>query len=72
MITVNLPADLERQFEDLAAKAGKTPEACAQEAVLEYLQDLEDYFIAEERMKNFDPSTASTLEDVEKELGLAD
>ena len=71
MITINLPSNLEARFEQLANKSGKTMECCAEEAVLEYLQDLEDYFIAEERMTNFDSTKATTLEELEKELGMA-
>lgn len=72
MITVNLPSNIEERLELLANKSGKTKESCAEEAILEYLQDLEDYFIAEERIQSFAPNTATTLEELEKELGLAD
>ena len=72
MITVQLSDELEKQFERLSIKSGKNKEWCAREAILDYLQDMEHYFIAEERMMHFIPDAATTLEDLEKELGLAD
>ncbi|MBP1151057.1 MULTISPECIES: ribbon-helix-helix protein, CopG family [Methylocaldum] len=41
MITVNLPNNLETRLDELAKKAGKTKEACAEEAIVEYVQQIE-------------------------------
>lgn len=72
MITVSLPNNLEARLDELAKKSGKTKEDCAQEAVLEYLQDLEDYFNAKEIMKGIKEGREKTtpLSEVMKDYGL--
>ena len=58
------------KVERLARATGLTKTALVREAILEHIDDLEDYFLAEARARK-NRKTIS-LEDVERELGLAD
>jgi RHH-type rel operon transcriptional repressor/antitoxin RelB len=72
--SVQLPQDAEKRLEDLARKTGRSKEDYITEAVLEYLDDLEDIYLAEqalERIRWGEEQTYS-LEKVERELGLGD
>ena len=72
--SIQLPQDVEKRLEDLARKTGRSKEAYITEAVLEYLDDLEDIYLAEqalERIRRGEERTYS-LEEVERELGLGD
>jgi RHH-type transcriptional regulator, rel operon repressor / antitoxin RelB len=72
MLALRLPADLEARLTALAEKTGRTKSFYARAAIEEYIEDLEDYFLAEERMKNFKPEDAIPLEQIMAELGLED
>lgn len=52
MLAINIPPDIEVRLTELAAKAGRSREHVVQEALLTYLEDLEDAFIAIERLKS--------------------
>jgi RHH-type rel operon transcriptional repressor/antitoxin RelB len=53
---------------------GRTKTFYAREAILEHLDDLEDLYLAEQRLLDIRSGKSRTysLEEVEKELGLAD
>lgn len=70
MLAVRLPDDVEQRIEALARQTGRTKSFYVREALVEYLDDLEDYYLAEARQKKSKPGIP--LEDVERELGLAD
>ncbi|MBX3570659.1 MAG: ribbon-helix-helix protein, CopG family [Rhizobiaceae bacterium] len=69
MLTVSLPVELEERLEAVARKAGRNTHDIALEAILEEIQDLEDGFLALERMKSGD-AEFYTLEEVRERLGL--
>ncbi len=50
MLTLRLPAEIEKRLEELAAKTGRTKSFYAREAILTHLDDLEDASIAGERL----------------------
>ena len=50
MLAIELPADVEARLEALARATGRTGASHAREAILEYLEDLEDARIAEKRL----------------------
>lgn len=52
MPAINVPPDIEERLTTLATKAGRSREDVVQEALLTYLEDLEDAFIAIERLKS--------------------
>ena len=72
MLAVRLDKELEKRLERLAAKTGRTKTFYAREAIEAHLDDLEDFFLAEERLKDFRSEDAIPLAEVEKRLGLAD
>lgn len=72
MLALRLPPDLEARLTELAEKTGRTKSFYARAAIAEYIEDLEDYFLAEERMKTFKPADAIPLDQVMKNLGLDD
>jgi RHH-type rel operon transcriptional repressor/antitoxin RelB len=74
MLAIRLPEDIELRLGALAKKTGRTKTFYAREAILEYLDDLEDLYLAEKRLTNIQRGKTKTmkLDDVEHELGLAD
>ncbi|MEQ5803874.1 DUF6290 family protein [Halomonas sp. H10-9-1] len=73
MLAIRLPSDIEERLDALAKATGRTKTYYAREAILEHLEDLEDTYLAEqtlERLRSGDEATHS-LDDVERELGLA-
>ena len=72
--SVRLPEEVERRLEALAAETGRTKAFYIREAILEYLEDMEDVFLAEKRLEDLRTgrSRTYTLEEVERSLGLAD
>ena len=70
-LSVRLPEDVETRLEALARKTGRTKTFYIREAVFEHLEDLEDYYLALERMQNPEGKAVS-LEDVIARLGLDD
>ena len=51
MLTVRLPADLEKRLTRLAKKTGQTKAFYAREAMLRHIEDFEDYYIAKRRLQ---------------------
>ena len=74
MLAIRLPSDIEERLERLAKATGRTKTYYAREAILEHLDDLEDLYLAEQRLVDHRAgrSQTCTLEEVERELGLAD
>ena len=68
MLAIRLPKDVEARLTDLATKTGRTKTYYAREAILEYIDDLEDIYLVLNRIKK--PGHRMTMEEVEKELGL--
>lgn len=68
MLAIRLPDDIEERLEVLANETGRTKTALAREAILEYIDDLEDYYLAEARARK--NRKTIPLADVERELGL--
>ena len=70
MLSVEISKDEEKRLEDLAQKTGKTKDYYVKKAIHEFLEDLEDYNLAVERLETIEETY--TLAEVEAELGLAD
>ena len=70
MIAVRLPPEVERRLEKLARKTGRSKTFYVREAILQHLEDLEDYYLAVQRIEENLPGVP--LEEVERRLGLAD
>lgn len=70
MLAVRLSADVEKRLEALAARTGRTKTFYAREAIEAHLEDLEDFYLAEERMKEFRDEEGIPLEQLKRELNL--
>jgi RHH-type rel operon transcriptional repressor/antitoxin RelB len=72
MLAVRLDKNLEERLERLAAKTGRTKTFYARAAIEAHLDDLEDFFLAEERLRGFRSEDVIPLADLKAELGLGD
>ncbi|TGX53604.1 TraY domain-containing protein [Sphingomonas gei] len=53
MLAVRLDAETEARLDALAARTGRTKTFYAREAILAHLDDLEDFYLAKERLRSF-------------------
>ena len=74
MLALRLPKDIEQRLEALAKRTGRSKSFYAREAILEHLDDLEAAYLSDEILKRVDAGEERTytLDELEKELGLAD
>ncbi|MGA7341510.1 MAG: DUF6290 family protein [Terracidiphilus sp.] len=74
MLAIRLPEEIEKRLDALAKASGRTKTFYAREAILAYLDDLEDYYIAKERLADIRAgrSTTVSLEEVMKRHGMVD
>jgi len=68
MIAIRLPAEIDDRLTALAKRTGRTKTYYAREAILRHIEDLEDIYIAVERLER--PGRRLSMEEAEKELGL--
>ena len=68
MLTIRLPAAIEKRLTALAKATGRTKTFYVLEAILEHLDDLEDLYLAESRVAQ--NSAAIALEEVMKRYGM--
>jgi RHH-type rel operon transcriptional repressor/antitoxin RelB len=74
MLAIRLPADIENRLETLAKATGRSKTFYARQAILEHLEDLEDLYLAEQRLIDIRAGKTKTipLEDVMKAYDLED
>jgi RHH-type rel operon transcriptional repressor/antitoxin RelB len=74
MLALRLPEDIERRLVALAKRTGRSKSFYAREAILEHLDDLEAAHLADELLQRVESGKEKTytLDELEKELGLAD
>ncbi len=72
MLSIRLPDDIETRLETLATQTGRTKSYYVKEALMSYLDDLEDFYLAEQRMQRFDDSQAIPLAELVEKYGVAD
>ncbi len=70
MLALRLPADIEQRLTDLATKTGRSKSFYAREAILEHLEELEDAYLAAERLET--PIERWSQKDLEAGLDLDD
>ena len=72
MLAIKLPHDIEERLDKLAQSTGRTKTYYAREAILEDLDDLEDLYLAEQRMHDIRIGKSETiaLDKVMKKYGL--
>ena len=74
MLAIRLPEEIEKRLDALAKETGRTKSYYARQAILEQLDDLEDYYLAEKRYADLvaGRTTAVSLEEVMKRYGMED
>jgi len=68
MLTLRVPASLDKRLERLARRTGRSKSFYAKRALAEFLEEQEDYLIAVSRLEDDLPSIP--LAEVVKRLGL--
>jgi RHH-type transcriptional regulator, rel operon repressor / antitoxin RelB len=61
MLAIRLPADIESRLDALAKATGRTKTYYAREAILEYLDDLEDIYLAQKRLEDIRSGREKTI-----------
>ena len=74
MLAIRLPEKLEKRLDRLAKRTGRTKTYYAREAIVKYIEDLEDIYLAERRMEAIESGRVKTipLEEVMRQHGLED
>ena len=74
MLALRLPQEIEDRLEGLAKLTGRSKSFYAREAIVAHLDDLEDYYLAEQRLDSLERGESKTipLSDVLKKYGLED
>lgn len=72
-VSLRLPDDVSKRLDRLAKRTGRSKTFYMIEAIREHLDDLEDLYVAEQRLIALrgGRSRTYTLEEVERDLGLA-
>ena len=71
-LSIRLPSEVEARLTDLAARTGRSKTYYVTEAIVEHIDDLEDLYLAEQRLIDIRSGKSQTvpLEDVMKRYGL--
>jgi len=69
MLALRLPPRVEKRLEALARKTGRTKSHYAKLAIVEFLEDQEDYLLAVARLEK---DLGVPIAEVERRLGLGD
>lgn len=72
--SVRLDPDLQKRLDNLARQTGRSRAYYLREAIETHMDDLEDVYLADQRMEDLRAgrSRRHTVSEVEAELGLAD
>lgn len=68
MLAIKLPEEIENRLAELATKTGRTKTYYVREAILEHLDELEEKYLAIERLEK--PGKRWTLDEMEKGIDL--
>lgn len=66
MLSVRLEPEIEGRLAELAAKTGRTKSYYVREAIIQFLEDMEDRYIAIERLEH--PAKRWSLDELERDL----
>ena len=74
MLAIRLPQVIEKRLEKLAQRTGRTKTFYAREAILTHLSELEDLYLAEDRLERIQSGEEGTIPiaEVMKRRGLDD
>ena len=70
MLAIRLPEDIEKRLAELARKTGRTKSFYARQAILEHLDEMEEIYLAIERIET--PGKRWTQQEVEDGVDLED
>ncbi|MHC1726057.1 MAG: DUF6290 family protein [Syntrophobacteraceae bacterium] len=72
MLAIRLPTEIEKRLDDLAKSTGRTKTFYVRQAILEYLDDLEDIYLAEKRLEDIRAGNTQpiSLEEVMERHGM--
>ena len=70
MLSLRLPNEIENRLASLAKTTGRTKTFYAKEAIIKYLDEMEDSYIALNRLEK--PAKRWSLDDLEQKLDLED
>ncbi|MGZ8915480.1 MAG: type II toxin-antitoxin system RelB family antitoxin [Methylobacter sp.] len=72
MLAIRLPEDLEKRLDNLAKLTGRTKTFYARQAIEQHIDDLEDIYLAEQRLTDIRAGRTQTvaLEDIMKRYDL--
>lgn len=70
MVSIRLPDEINQRLEALAARTGRSKTFYVKEAIQEHLEDLEDYYLAVQRLDK--PGRRISMDELVKEIGLED
>lgn len=68
MIAIRLPAEIDERLTALARRTGRTKTYYAREAILRLIDDMEDTYIALDRLEH--PGRRLSMDEAMKELGV--
>jgi len=73
-LAIRIPKEIEERLEQLAQKTGRTKTFYAREAIMEHIEDLEDYYLAAEVLARVRKGKEKTvpIETLIKRHGLED
>lgn len=74
MLALRLPAEIEERLDALAKATGRSKSYYAREAILQHLEDLEDVYLAEQRLIDHRKGRGETvsMDEMRQRLGLED
>jgi RHH-type rel operon transcriptional repressor/antitoxin RelB len=74
MLALRLPPEIEKRLETLAKRTGRSKSFYARAAILEHLDDLEDFYLAERELEAVRSGKVEvvSLDEMMKRYGLAD
>lgn len=61
MLTICLPVEIESRLEALASLSGRTKTDLAHAAILEHIDNLEDFYLAEQRLSDVRAGHSETV-----------
>lgn len=61
MLALTLPPEIETRLDELARRTGRSTSFYAREAILEHLDDLEDLYLAEQRLRELKQGDDETV-----------
>jgi RHH-type rel operon transcriptional repressor/antitoxin RelB len=69
MLVIRISDEIDKRLKNLATKTGRTKTYYARKAILDFLEDMEDTYLALERLET--PERIWTQEELEADIDLA-